>query len=58
MNCEYCNKKLVPIGNARKNGKYHNDWNTRKYHKKCWITVMEIKNLEILDEKDFLYKKI
>lgn len=34
--CLRCNKKLVPIGNARINGKDHNDWNNRKYHKKCW----------------------
>lgn len=54
MNCEYCRKKLVPIGNARKNGKLHRDWNTRKYHKKCWIKVIKFKSLEILCEKEFL----
>jgi len=36
-NCEYCGKKLVPIANKRSNGTHrHNDWSTRKYHKKCW----------------------
>lgn len=33
--CVYCDKNLRPIGNARKNGKLHNDWESRKYHKKC-----------------------
>lgn len=36
MNCKICNKKLVAIGNARKNGKMHIDWASREYHKKCW----------------------
>jgi hypothetical protein len=45
MNCEFCNKKLVPIGKARKNGKFHNDWYSRKYHKKCWIKIQERKAL-------------
>ena len=36
-NCEYCDKPLVAIGTARGNGKSsHGDWDTRKYHKKCW----------------------
>lgn len=34
--CLFCGKKLVPIGNARQNGKFHNDWDSRKLHKKCW----------------------
>lgn len=34
--CWACGKKLVPIGHARENGKDHSDWETRKYHKKCW----------------------
>ena len=34
--CVGCGKPLVAIGNSRKNGKAHNDWPTRKYHKKCW----------------------
>ena len=35
--CHYCYKKLVPIGTARANGKKaHDDWQGRKYHKKCW----------------------
>ncbi len=36
--CEYCGKPLKAIGTARKNGKKtHNDWDTRKLHKKCWV---------------------
>ena len=34
--CEYCNKPLVSFGYNRQNGKAHNDWKTRQYHKKCW----------------------
>ena len=34
--CEHCGGYMQPIGNARKNGKSHNDWGSRKYHKKCW----------------------
>lgn len=34
--CHHCEKPLVPIGNARRNGASHDDWATRKYHKKCW----------------------
>lgn len=33
--CQYCYKKLRPIGSARKNGANHDDWEDRKYHKKC-----------------------
>ncbi len=34
--CNYCYKKLVPIGYNRTNGAKHGDWASRKYHKKCW----------------------
>jgi hypothetical protein len=33
--CAHCGKTLVPIGDKRKNGKCHIDWEKRKYHKKC-----------------------
>ena len=32
-----CGKPLVKIGNTRKNGANHIDWNSRKYHKKCTL---------------------
>jgi len=35
--CKICNKSLVPIGNSRKNGKLHADWDTRTMHKKCFV---------------------
>lgn len=45
--CQYCNKKMRGIGRSVKNGTpRHNDWITRKYHKKCFITVQKIKKLE------------
>jgi ribosomal protein L28 len=54
MKCELCGKVLVPIGTSRKNGKSHRDWNTRQYHKKCWIAVSE--RSRILEEIE-QYKK-
>lgn len=40
--CHKCFKKLVPIGRSRKNGKHtHDDWNNRKYHKKCWKALQD-----------------
>lgn len=47
MLCEHCGKKLVAIGNRRKNGKSHDDWDSRKYHKKCWLVMLEYRRLEI-----------
>lgn len=37
--CLHCGKALCPIGTSRKNGKAHDDWATRKYHKKCWVEI-------------------
>lgn len=34
--CLACRKSLQPIGSARKNGKAHDDWDDRKYHKMCY----------------------
>lgn len=38
--CLSCGKKLTKMGlglKPRKNGcTYHNDWDARKYHLKCW----------------------
>ncbi len=45
--CEKCKKPLVAIGLTRKNGKPHNDWNTRKLHKKCWIEIQKGLSLQI-----------
>ena len=42
--CLYCNKTLVPIGNSRINGKFHDDWQTRKYHKKCYFEIQNEQN--------------
>ncbi len=38
--CQSCGKRLIPIGNNRINGKNHNDWNGRIFHKKCWKEIM------------------
>jgi hypothetical protein len=37
--CRYCEGTLVSIGNSRVNGAGHKDWNSRKYHKKCWVFI-------------------
>lgn len=34
--CLACGRHLVPVGRSRMNGKDHNDWEGRQYHKKCW----------------------
>lgn len=35
--CLLCKKTLKPIGCNRKNNtNCHNDWSTRRYHKKCY----------------------
>ena len=41
MNCKLCDKAIVAINNSRKNGKIGKDWDTRKYHKKCWKKLKE-----------------
>lgn len=38
--CHECYRKLVAIGTARANGvEHHDDWDRRKYHKKCWKLI-------------------
>ena len=49
MNCKLCGKVLVPIGRARKHGKAHADWNTRKYHKKCWKKLIDLGWYDMID---------
>lgn len=44
--CNYCMKKLVPVGNKRKNGKAITDWETRRMHKKCFIITLQKMELE------------
>ena len=39
--CESCGYRLMSVGKSRRNGKLHNDWATRKYHKKCWNELRE-----------------
>ena len=36
-NCIICGGTLRAIGTSRLNGKTHTDWDTRQYHKNCWI---------------------
>ena len=38
MICVICKKPLVPVGNRRKNGANHKDWDSRKMHKKCYVS--------------------
>lgn len=39
--CWHCGTKLVPIGNNRSNGAYHDDWDGRYLHKACWKTLKQ-----------------
>jgi len=38
MICVICEKPLVSIGDRRKNGANHKDWDSRKMHKKCYVS--------------------
>lgn len=50
--CIKCNKTLVKIGTSRQNGTYrHNDWEGRKYHKKCYKEIATIERMNELLEK-------
>ena len=42
--CRRCDKKLVPIGQSRKNRAAHQDWDTRRYHKRCWKQGHSVQN--------------
>ena len=44
--CLECFRPLVPIGTSRRNGAWHDDWNTRRFHKRCWSQI------EASDESD------
>jgi hypothetical protein len=37
--CKHCGKSLVAVGRRRANGKAHEDWESRQYHKKCWTLI-------------------
>ena len=39
--CLECFRPLVPIGTSRANGAWHNDWESRRYHKRCWSRIDE-----------------
>ena len=34
--CWHCLGRLVPVGDARANGRDHADWTARVLHKRCW----------------------
>lgn len=37
--CERCDRPIVRIGSARKNGRGINDWKSRRLHTKCWREI-------------------
>jgi hypothetical protein len=51
-NCELCSKKIVSIGHKRKNGKNHKDWDSRKYHKKCYNLNESYEKFKIVNNID------
>ncbi len=40
MKCICCGKTLVAVGKQRVNGKNHDDWTSRMYHKECWKHIL------------------
>ncbi len=46
MKCKFCNETLVSIGNKRKNGANHTDWEGRDLHKKCWKIIRKEEELK------------
>lgn len=45
--CLLCGKTIVAVGKSRKNGKNHDDWDTRQYHKKCYQQCCKNKKKDI-----------
>ena len=41
--CLDCKGPLVAVGQDRKNGKDHADWDGRRYHKKCFKTLVWVR---------------
>ena len=40
--CRACFRYMPPIGTSRANGAaWHDDWETREYHKTCWRAMKE-----------------
>ena len=49
--CKHCNKPLRKIGPDRGDfAPTHSDWAERKYHKKCWVIILNERNRK-LEEK-------
>jgi len=38
--CWWCGGRLVAIGSARKNGAWHDDWDARRLHKRCFTELV------------------
>jgi hypothetical protein len=56
--CMYCrsDRKMPNIGTSRQNGAGHDDWDSRKYHKKCWKAMKENDNGFELEELREFYE--
>ena len=37
--CFECFRPLVPVGTSRADGAWHDDWETRRFHKRCWASI-------------------
>ena len=48
--CLECFRPLVPVGGSRRNGACHNDWETRRFHKRCWSQIEEIVSEESAED--------
>lgn len=39
--CARCSRYMPPIGHARANGRGHDDWDSRRLHKRCWQRALD-----------------
>lgn len=37
--CQRCGDRLVSVDYSKADAKYHGDWDSQTYHKKCWIEI-------------------
>tara|TARA_R100000734_G_scaffold17458_1_gene13784 strand:+ start:1554 stop:1826 length:273 start_codon:yes stop_codon:yes gene_type:complete len=57
--CEWCGGILVAVGSARANGADHDDWTTRKLHKRCYKEKKEEEKREKrISDMEAVYERL
>ena len=57
--CEWCGGILVAVGSARANGADHDDWTTRKLHKRCYKEKKEMEKREKrISDMEAVYERL